>query len=56
MLVIVFAEGSTEEQFIKRVVAPSLRAAQIFIKPQLLKTSKDANGWKNYALYPFFNV
>ena len=42
--VIVFAEGPTEEQFIKRVVAPSLRPAQVFVKPQLLKTSKDASG------------
>src|ERR1017187_5277072 len=42
--VIVFAEGPTEEQFIKRVVAPSLRPAQIFVKPQLLKTSRDAYG------------
>lgn len=42
--VIVFAEGSTEEQFIKRVVAPSLRPAQIFVKPQTLRTSKDASG------------
>ncbi len=42
--VIVFAEGQTEEQFIKRLVAPSLRAAQVFVKPQMLKTSKDASG------------
>jgi hypothetical protein len=42
--IIVFAEGSTEEQFIKRVIAPSLRHAQIFVKPQLLKTSKNAYG------------
>ena len=42
--VIVFAEGPTEEQFIKRVIAPSLRPAQIFVKPQMLKTSKDAYG------------
>lgn len=42
--VIVFAEGPTEEQFIKRLVAPSLRAAQIFVKPQLLNTSLDARG------------
>lgn len=42
--VIVFGEGHTEEQFIKRVVAPSLRSAQIYIKPQLLKTSQNAKG------------
>ena len=42
--VIVFAEGSTEEQFIKRVVAPSLRPAQVFVKPQMLKTSRDTYG------------
>jgi Domain of unknown function (DUF4276) len=42
--VIVFAEGVTEEQFIKRVISPSLRAAQVFVKPQMLKTSKDASG------------
>lgn len=42
--VIVFAEGQTEEQFIKRVIAPSLRSAQIFIKPQMLKTSREASG------------
>lgn len=42
--VIVFAEGTTEEQFIKRVIAPSLRPAQVFIKPQTLKTSRDAYG------------
>lgn len=42
--VIVFAEGQTEEQFIKRVVAPALRHLSIFIKPQLLATSRDARG------------
>lgn len=42
--VIVFAEGPTEEQFIKRVVAPALRHLQVFLKPQLLNTSKDAKG------------
>lgn len=42
--VIIFAEGATEEQFIKRVVAPSLRPAQVFVKPQMLKTSRDAYG------------
>jgi hypothetical protein len=42
--VIVFAEGPTEEQFIKRLVAPALRHVQVFVKPQLLKTSQEARG------------
>jgi hypothetical protein len=42
--VIVFAEGQTEEQFIKRVIAPVLRPSQVFVKPQLLKTSSDKAG------------
>jgi hypothetical protein len=42
--IVVFAEGPTEEQFIKRIVAPALRHLDIFIKPQTLKTSKDASG------------
>lgn len=42
--VIVFAEGQTEEQFIKRLVAPALRHLNIFLKPQTLKTSKEASG------------
>ncbi len=42
--VIVFTEGQTEEQFIKRIVAPSLHAHQIFLKPQTLNTSQDAKG------------
>ncbi|WP_027475993.1 DUF4276 family protein [Curvibacter gracilis] len=42
--VIVFAEGPTEEQFIKRVVAPALRPLQVFLKPQMLKTSQEARG------------
>ena len=41
--VIVFAEGPSDEQFIKRVVAPALRHLQIFLKPQTLNTSKDAS-------------
>ncbi len=44
MEVIVFAEGPSDEQFIKRVVAPTLRPLQIFLKPQLLNTSKNAKG------------
>lgn len=42
--VIVFAEGPTEEQFIKRLVAPAVRHLQVFVKPQLLKTSQEARG------------
>ena len=42
--VIVFTEGQTEEQFIKRVVAPLFNTHQIFLKPQTLKTSQDAKG------------
>jgi len=42
--VIVFAEGPTEEQFIKLVVAPTLKANQIYLKPQKLKTSQNASG------------
>jgi len=42
--VVVFAEGPTEEQFIKRLLAPVLRHLQVFVKPQLLKTSQDARG------------
>ncbi|MFZ4702354.1 MAG: DUF4276 family protein, partial [Candidatus Methylumidiphilus sp.] len=44
MEVIVIAEGQTEEQFIKRLVAPALRHLQVYVKPQLLKTSKDSKG------------
>lgn len=42
--VIVFAEGPSDEQFVKRVVAPALRHLQIFLKPQTLNTSRDARG------------
>jgi hypothetical protein len=42
--VVVFAEGPTEEQFIKRIIAPALRHLQIYVKPQTLKTSQDASG------------
>ena len=42
--VIVFAEGQTEEQFIKQVVAPALRHLQVFVKPLLLHTSQMAKG------------
>jgi hypothetical protein len=42
--VIVFAEGPTEEQFIKRIIAPVFYPMQIFIKPQTLNTSQNAKG------------
>jgi len=42
--VIVFTEGQTEEQFIKRLIAPIFRPNQIFVKPQTLNTSQDAKG------------
>lgn len=42
--VIVFAEGQTEEKFIKQVVAPALRHLQVFVKPQTLNTSREAKG------------
>lgn len=42
--VIVFAEGPSDELFLKRVVAPSLRAQGIFLKPQTLPTSRDGAG------------
>jgi hypothetical protein len=42
--VIVFAEGQTEEHFIKQVLAPTLHGLQIYLKPQLLPTSKSGRG------------
>lgn len=42
--VIVFAEGPTEERFIKQVVAPALHGLQIYLKPQLLRTSQSGRG------------
>ena len=42
--VIVFAEGQSEEQFLKRVVAPSLHARQIYVKPFTLRTSQQGRG------------
>lgn len=42
--VIVIAEGVTEEAFIKQLMAPALRPLQIFVKPVMLNTSKDAKG------------
>lgn len=42
--VIVFVEGDSEEQFMKLVVAPALHHLQVFVKPQMLNTSKNAKG------------
>lgn len=42
--IIIFAEGPTEEQFIKKVLAPSLRNLGVYLKPQLLNTSPTAKG------------
>ncbi len=42
--VIIFAEGQTEEAFIKQVVAPALRHLQVFVKPQMLNTSQTSKG------------
>ncbi|MBW2187282.1 MAG: DUF4276 family protein [Deltaproteobacteria bacterium] len=42
--VVVFAEGQTEEKFIKQVVAPSVRHLEVFVKPQMLNTSKTSKG------------
>ena len=42
--VIVFVEGQSEEQFIKRIVAPVFRQKKIFLKPRILNTSKNAKG------------
>ncbi|BDT67326.1 hypothetical protein os1_15020 [Comamonadaceae bacterium OS-1] len=42
--VVVFAEGPSDELFLKRVVAPALQQDQIFLKPQTLHTSRDSTG------------
>nr|VFK11087.1 MAG: protein of unknown function (DUF4276) [Candidatus Kentron sp. LPFa] len=42
--VVVIAEGQTEEQFIRQVVAPELRRLAVYLKPRLLPTSKGARG------------
>ena len=44
MEVYVIAEGATEERFIKDVLAPSLRANTVYIKPILMPTSKGQRG------------
>ena len=42
--VIVFAEGQSDEQFVKRLVVPALHGLGVFLKPQLLHTSRDSTG------------
>ncbi len=42
--VIVFAEGPTEVKFISGIIAPSLRALQVYIKAETLPTSKSGTG------------
>ncbi len=42
--VIVFAEGQSDELFLKRVVAPALRELQVYLKPQTMHTSRDSAG------------
>jgi hypothetical protein len=42
--VVVFAEGETEERFIKQVIAPALVHLQVYIKPVQLHTSQTAKG------------
>lgn len=53
--VIVFAEGQSDEQFIKRVVAPALNPSGIFLKPRLMQTSNaSAGGAINFErLWPY---
>ena len=42
--VYVFAEGQTEERFIKNVVASSLAYSGIYLIPMLIPTSKSGKG------------
>lgn len=42
--IIVFAEGPSDEKFIKEVIAPALRPLNLFLKPETLKTSQQASG------------
>lgn len=42
--VIVIAEGQTEEKFIKQLIAPTLRHLQVYVKPLMLNTSRNAKG------------
>jgi len=42
--VVVFAEGQTEEKFIRKVIADALYPMGISLEPQLLPTSLDNQG------------
>ncbi|MFV0681475.1 DUF4276 family protein [Ottowia sp.] len=42
--VVVIVEGQTEERFVKQLVAPALRHLKIFLKPELLPTSRTGKG------------
>lgn len=42
--VVVIAEGQTEEQFIKRLVAPVLNPLRVYVKPWVLETSPGHKG------------
>ncbi|NGZ06365.1 MAG: DUF4276 family protein [Magnetococcales bacterium] len=42
--VVVFAEGQTEEKFIKQLVAPAFWPSMIYLEPRLLKTSQNSKG------------
>ncbi len=41
---VIICEGQTEEQFVKRVLAPSLRPSGVFAKPELVETSPGHRG------------
>lgn len=41
---VVVCEGQTEEAFIGQVVAPALAERRIFVRPRLLRTSRQARG------------
>lgn len=40
----IICEGDTEEQFIKKVVAPQFKVRQVFLKPMQMETSKGHRG------------
>ena len=42
--VVVFAEGETEERFVKQLIAPALNHLRVYIKPVQLQTSHGARG------------
>lgn len=52
--VFVIAEGQTEEAFIKLIVAPALTHLRVFVKPIVLRTSRDSAGgavsWDRFKL------